>query len=1019
MPGAGKTITTAIAIEYLQSKFKDDPTVGLAYVYCSYQKREQQKPQELFTSLLKQLALHQPRLPKAIHKLYEKNHNGRDRPKFEYIVDSLCETIDLFSTTFVIIDALDEHDAWDAFLVDILRLKDKTTANIFLTSRPKPTLPNKLQNCLIYDIQADDEDVALYIDQRMTRMMVLTKSNTDLSQTVKASYRRLIREKLGKSVNGVFLLARIYLDNLEEETNLKGISLFLENLPTGLRAYADAYEKTIQRIRNQGQKHRDLAIRALSWLTFAREHVSKQAFRHAVSVEDGMSWLKEEDIQSTNVILHVCMGLVKTEESGTFSLLHFTTMEYLKTNPNCLLSLEPSDDAIFISNPVDWGTERSLAREYYEMKLASTCATYLLFGERRWEKCQMTYDDWRRPQQDPSPLYSYAGKNWAYHTQRGRLSNKILEFLKSKPHTSAASQFLSVLTSGFSPIPRFPVTIEHVSGLHLTSFFGLQRETTFLLSSGVEPDVRDGWSQTPLLYASAAGNINLVAQLLGFGVDPESKSIWKQSDEPRTALSHAAKRGHAGVVAVLLEKGKANPDSNPSFIEGEFERTPLSFASEAGHQDVVNILLDTPGVDLNSKGPVCRTPLHYAVQARFEGIVNSLLSKDDINPDFKNKEGKSPLHYAVLASPSAARLGSRCDAIVKSLLEVGANPDSRDREGKSPLHYAAQAGQGVIAKVLIATKMVDPDSSDDNGMTPLSLAARPFPRIHGIPILFPNILEQRPNAEQNQSLDDIVKAMTVNGFVNVNSKDNGGWTPLLHAAFQGHKSIVSSILILSDADPNIQDLKGRTALSHAVHGDPDILKLLLSHKDIKPDLKDRNGRTPFSHVMGPQFKSSFDVLLADDRVGVDNGDYSNRTPLSYAAESGNALALKLLLDNAKVNPNAIDTSGRTPISYAVSTVGLEAFKLLLADPRVTVDSQDMLGRTPLSYLAEKAQGIFRELVFRNNNYRQLRYCIRHGLGTDAAEFSEIRKLMKELVKDRGANVVSSDRQRRTPGEVVP
>jgi hypothetical protein len=224
MPGAGKTITTAMAIEYLQSKFKDDHTVGLAYIYCSYQKRDQQKPRDLFTSLLKQLALHQLCLPKAIHELYEKNHNGRDRPKFEDIVESLCETIDSFSTTFIIIDALDEHDSWDTFLNNIITLRKRTTANIFLTSRPKPSLSSKLGEVFIHDIQAHDQDVNLYIDQRISQMMVLSEQNTELTKGVKDEFRKLIRYKLSKAVNGVYVSQSI-LSLTGHSSRIAGFSL--------------------------------------------------------------------------------------------------------------------------------------------------------------------------------------------------------------------------------------------------------------------------------------------------------------------------------------------------------------------------------------------------------------------------------------------------------------------------------------------------------------------------------------------------------------------------------------------------------------------------------------------------------------------------------------------------------------------------------------------------------------------------------------------------------------------------
>ncbi|XEV01751.1 hypothetical protein FSHL1_007038 [Fusarium sambucinum] len=572
MPGAGKTITTAITIEYLYSEFKHDPTVGLAYVYCSYQKRDEQKPQDLFTSLLKQLARAQSPLPAAMQKLYAENDNGRERPKFEDIKMTLREVVKSFSTTFIIIDALDEHEEWDKFLPDIIELQELTTANIFLTSRPKPTLSEKIQGCLIYDIQADEQDVGMYIDQRMKEMMVLSDENKELDEKDKKEHRDMAREKLSKAVNGIFLLARIYLDNLMEETNPKGIRMFLQNLPTGLKAYADAYDKTIHRIRNQGQKHRDLARTALTWLTFARGPLTKMAFRHALSVEDGMSELKDEDLQTTNVILHVCMDLVTiNERSDTVSLLHFTTMEYLKANPNCLLSLESSDNPKFINIPSDSEAEKSVARRYYEMKIASTCLTYLLFDDFKSGQCDtrrmhsyrhtshFKYYGKRKlsgleTRLLKHPLYSYAAAQWVHHARQGESCTKILKFLKSNAHVSSSSQCIPEFRCGLREI-RNERKPNCVTGLHLTAVFGLEEETASLLSSGMEPDAKDKWGRTPLSYASEVGHTNVVIQLLGYTTDVESKSDWESGDSPRTALSFAAKQGHTGIVLQLLEKG--------------------------------------------------------------------------------------------------------------------------------------------------------------------------------------------------------------------------------------------------------------------------------------------------------------------------------------------------------------------------------------------------------------------------------------------------------------------------------
>jgi len=55
-----------------------------------------------------------------------------------------------------------------------------------------------------------------------------------------------------------------------------------------------------------------------------------------------------------------------------------------------------------------------------------------------------------------------------------------------------------------------------------------------------------------------------------------------------TAIAWAARRGHEGVVNVLLEQSKVNPHT----ADNEYGRTPLLWAAKNGHKGVVKILLE-------------------------------------------------------------------------------------------------------------------------------------------------------------------------------------------------------------------------------------------------------------------------------------------------------------------------------------------------------------------------------------------------------------------------------------------
>jgi hypothetical protein len=72
IPGAGKTIITAIVIDDLKTRLQNDPSIGVAYIYCNFRRRDEQRAEDLLASLLKQLAQDQSVLPDSVRDLYRR-----------------------------------------------------------------------------------------------------------------------------------------------------------------------------------------------------------------------------------------------------------------------------------------------------------------------------------------------------------------------------------------------------------------------------------------------------------------------------------------------------------------------------------------------------------------------------------------------------------------------------------------------------------------------------------------------------------------------------------------------------------------------------------------------------------------------------------------------------------------------------------------------------------------------------------------------------------------------------------
>jgi predicted ATPase len=139
IPGAGKTMMTSIVVEHLSKRFQNNASTGIAYLYCIYQRQEEQNPVELLTCLLKQLVQEKPSVPESMKDRYQRHKDKRTRPSFNEIFKVLHSIIASYSMVFILNDALDEFQVSDEghrrFLSEVFNLQAKTGINLFATSR--------------------------------------------------------------------------------------------------------------------------------------------------------------------------------------------------------------------------------------------------------------------------------------------------------------------------------------------------------------------------------------------------------------------------------------------------------------------------------------------------------------------------------------------------------------------------------------------------------------------------------------------------------------------------------------------------------------------------------------------------------------------------------------------------------------------------------------------------------------------------------------------------------------------
>lgn len=177
IPGAGKTILTSIVINDLVSKAESNTEVGIAYVYCSFERATEQNREHILSSLLKQLAERAPDVPESLRSIFEKHKNWQTRPSFGELSQTFESVCKMFAKVYILIDALDECQAdgcRSSLLKTLFKQRTGTEApvHLFATSRFIPEIEEEFKDPLKCEIKASEKDVRDYVSHRISEIRV-------------------------------------------------------------------------------------------------------------------------------------------------------------------------------------------------------------------------------------------------------------------------------------------------------------------------------------------------------------------------------------------------------------------------------------------------------------------------------------------------------------------------------------------------------------------------------------------------------------------------------------------------------------------------------------------------------------------------------------------------------------------------------------------------------------------------------------------------------------------------------
>lgn len=166
IPGAGKTMIAAIAIDHLcRTAGCDD--IGVAYLFCNYKAQADQSALSLLAALLKQLVQSRQDITALVTRMYDHHSIQKSRPSLDEIFGALQSVCSNYAVVYIVVDALDEcadQDGMRGRLIDKLRkLQARTDVRLMCTSRFLPEITQKFCSSPTLEVRASEEDVRRFV----------------------------------------------------------------------------------------------------------------------------------------------------------------------------------------------------------------------------------------------------------------------------------------------------------------------------------------------------------------------------------------------------------------------------------------------------------------------------------------------------------------------------------------------------------------------------------------------------------------------------------------------------------------------------------------------------------------------------------------------------------------------------------------------------------------------------------------------------------------------------------------
>ena len=264
------------------------------------------------------------RVPNVLANLYGHCGNGHQEPTLDDLQNALERILAGFSSTFIILDALDEC-AEREHLLDwietIIPEKDMNLGlHLIVTSRPEHEIEDKLKSYDYLDLvnESKNHDLVAYLDYQLWNDSNLQKWDSNTQDQIKFTlmeqadgmyvYYQHLNDRISTNCILRFRWVALQLNELKKCRTKSDLKKQLANLPQGL-------DKTYDRILlGINEQDHGFAKTFLQWLSFAVRPLTLEELATTAAVnlcaENGPEYTSDNELQDIKDVLKICSSFV-------------------------------------------------------------------------------------------------------------------------------------------------------------------------------------------------------------------------------------------------------------------------------------------------------------------------------------------------------------------------------------------------------------------------------------------------------------------------------------------------------------------------------------------------------------------------------------------------------------------------------------------------------------------------------------------------------------------------------------